>query len=188
MLANPPSQVSISATILQSMTVRCVFMQTVQPSHLNGNIRHEALKAASATPFPLSFQKCIKLPPVMTSYAIIALTTTFLSYPQLVMPHVRDKMFPILPGIGMEIGTGYEANQWLSVSHEALKAASATPFPLSFQKCIKLPPVMRSYAIIALTTTFLSYPQLVMPHVRDKMFPILPGIGMEIGTGYEANQ
>ena len=42
-------------------------------------IQHEALDAAGATPFCLSFQ-CIKLPPVMTSYAIIALTATFLSY------------------------------------------------------------------------------------------------------------
>ena len=66
----------------QSKTVRCVFVQTIQPCHLNGNIRHEALKAADATSLPLPFQ-CIKLPPVMTSYAIIAVTTTFLSYAQL---------------------------------------------------------------------------------------------------------
>ena len=58
-------------------------MRIIQPGHLNGNVQHEALKAACATPFPLSFQS-IKLPPVMTSYAIIALTTTFLSYAQLV--------------------------------------------------------------------------------------------------------
>ena len=51
---------------LQSTTSRCVFVRTVRPIHLNGSIRHEALEAAGATPFCLSFQ-CIKLPPVMTS-------------------------------------------------------------------------------------------------------------------------
>ena len=38
----------------QSTTVRCVFVQTFQPSHLNGNFRHEALEAAGATPLCLS--------------------------------------------------------------------------------------------------------------------------------------
>ena len=51
---------------LQSISARCVFMRTVQPIHLNGSIWHEALDAAGATPFCLSFQ-CIKFPPVMTS-------------------------------------------------------------------------------------------------------------------------
>ena len=52
---------------LQSTTTKCVFMRTIQPIQLNGSIQHEALEAAGATPFCLSFQ-CIKLPPVMTSH------------------------------------------------------------------------------------------------------------------------
>ena len=51
---------------LQSTTIRCLFMQTIQPSHLNRRIRNRPLETARATPLRLSFQ-CIKESPVMTS-------------------------------------------------------------------------------------------------------------------------
>lgn len=33
------------------MTDRCIFMGTIQPIHVNGNIQYEALKAGGTTPF-----------------------------------------------------------------------------------------------------------------------------------------
>ena len=47
---------------LQSTTIRCVFVQTIQPSHLNTRIRNRPLETPRATPLLLSFQ-CIKEPP-----------------------------------------------------------------------------------------------------------------------------
>ena len=62
-IIDPPS-------MLQSTTARWVFVRTVRPIHLNGSIRHKALKAADAIPLCLSFQ-CNKVPPVMTSLQLL---------------------------------------------------------------------------------------------------------------------
>ena len=51
----------------QSTTIRCVFVQTIQLSHPNGDIQHKALEAAGTTHFCQSFP-CIKLPSVMMSH------------------------------------------------------------------------------------------------------------------------
>ena len=77
-----------TACRLQSTTIRCVCVQTIQPSYLNRRIRNRLLETAYAIPLCQTFQ-CIKKPPAMTSSAIITFTATYLSYAQLVHSQIR---------------------------------------------------------------------------------------------------